>query len=213
MLEPHVRSISPNIPFYTQRVTSFSEQGFLSQEDAEYWQSRGCGIACLKMVLDGLRGDCWQQPTPAYGVLLRECLEAGGFCEKGWIHSKLIAVAARYGVAGKSLRKRTVSDLRKELDRNRPCIVSVTVKFAGGQLDRNNQVRVRGGHLAVAIGYELTDNQVTGILVNHPSANEKYDWERRLIPLSDFEASFAGNFMSFSNRPASIIARILSTLR
>lgn len=45
------------IPFYTQGVdfTDDSLQGFNSIQEAEHWQDRGCGIASVRMVIDGFQ--------------------------------------------------------------------------------------------------------------------------------------------------------------
>lgn len=53
--EDNIIKVPYPIPFYTQIVdfTDQSLQGFKNEEEAKYWQDRGCGIASIKMIIDG----------------------------------------------------------------------------------------------------------------------------------------------------------------
>jgi hypothetical protein len=193
---PRTREISFRIPFYSQRVDSWTVDGFIADEEAKYWQQRGCGIACLRMVLDGVLRTRGARLETSYASLISEGLALGAYCDRGWIHARLVRLAEEYGVQGTAFRSTTTSSIVAELDKDRPCIASVTVKFEGGQIDASGRPLRRGGHLAVLFGYAQEADRVTAFLVNHPSAGSS-NWERRWISIEQFEASFSGGLMSF----------------
>jgi hypothetical protein len=184
-------------------VESGDLQGFQSIEDAQFWQERGCGIACLRMVLDGFRKQHGHQASGTkYGDLVYRGLEAGAYCERGWIHAGLVKLASEYGIVGKTFRRPLfgcpdAAALLNEIRMNRPCIASVTVGFEGGQLNRDGTVISPGGHLVVVLGFEGNDPKPERILVHHPSSWKEYNWESRWIDFQRFEASSTGSFMSF----------------
>ncbi len=191
--------VSYPIPFYTQMVDFADEhlQGFRSKEDAEHWQVRGCGIASLKMVIDGFRRHCGEPPSEAYGELVYRGAASGAHCDKGWIHQGLVELAAGYRVRGKSIRRSGARDVLAELEQNRPCIVSVTAGFNGGKRKPDGALLAPGGHLIVALGYVMADGELQGFIVHHPSSYAAYNWERHFVRLDDFERSFSGAFLSF----------------
>jgi hypothetical protein len=189
--------VTQPIPFYSQAVWSYEAQGFRSSADAEYWRRRGCGIICIKMIIDGFMRDKRAPLSPTYGELLYSCLARGGYCSRGWIHAKLVEMADDFGIRGCTFRSASPNDIVAELQRNRPCIASVTRGFVGGQLRADNRIIPPGGHLAVVTGCLLTSDALCGFIVNHPSSFPAYNWEQKTIPLSAFVASFSGAFMSF----------------
>ena len=80
-----------NLPFYTQRMTAenWQEEGFSSLAEAESWSGRGCGIASLRMVLDGLGCACG-----GHWEMISKGLAVGAYKEGvGWIHGKLAEMA------------------------------------------------------------------------------------------------------------------------
>ena len=191
--------ISLPIPFYSQRIEDgmFDREGFRSREEAAYWQDRGCGVACLKMILDGYRIASNLAIETSYGQLVCQGLEMGAYCKKGWIHAGLVRLANRYGLQGSAFRNSDISTLLAELKLQRPCIVSVTTCFRGGLNSPDGIIFQPGGHLAVALGFNQADGETTGFIVNHPSSSSEYNWSHRSVDLSRFKASFSGSFMSF----------------
>jgi hypothetical protein len=113
-----VTEIAIPIPFYSQRVDFKSEnlEGFRSPEDAIYWQERGCGIACLKMILDGFRISDDLPLVPSYGELLHRGLDMGAYCERGWIHTGLVRLANEYGIQGTAFRQSQTKKLLEEVE-------------------------------------------------------------------------------------------------
>jgi len=190
--------VSVPIPFYSQRVASegYHRDGFESPEDALIWQERGCGIACLRMVVDGFRTARHEFLGPNYADLVRRGLETHAYCERGWVHAGLVRLAHELGIEGKSFQRSTSAKLARELSADRPCIASVTVCFDRGPA----MSRPRGGHLVVVLGFTGEEKSPNGFIVNHPSSVVEYNWPQRTIPISVFDACFSGAFMSFWDR-------------
>lgn len=186
------------IPFYSQRVdlrTALAD-GFASVGEAEHWIERGCGIACLRMIVDGFRARCGLSSTVRQGEMIHQGLDLGAYCDRGWIHAGLVKLAGLHHLGGACFRGATIDDLVRELRCGHPCIASISVGFEGGLVDEGGRPRRPGGHLAVVLGF-LGSNAEGGLVVNHPSSDPNYEWERRQIDRSAFAASFAGAFMSF----------------
>ena len=189
------------IPFYSQRYgTDFEAAGFRSKAEAEYWQDRACGMACLRMVLDGFRRTDGKVDVPPLGVLVYEGVAAGVYCDRGWVHQGLADLATRYGVHAEAKRKATVQNIIAELKRGRPCIASVTVRFKTVRVSTDGTILPAGGHLCVVLGWTEQEHRVTSAVVNHPSKCAKYDWERKSIQIDDFEKAFSGSFIAFGPR-------------
>ena len=103
------------LPFYTQRMTAenWQAEGFPSLAEAENWSGRGCGIASLRMVLEGFGCACGGQ-----GKMISKGLAAGAYKEGvGWIHGKLAEMAGNYGVFGEAKRGKALADLQKDLEK------------------------------------------------------------------------------------------------
>lgn len=186
-----------DFPFYTQQMTqeNWQLEQFLSLADGEYWTMRSCGIASLRMVLDG-----FGKNVERHGPMIEKGVAAGAYKPGvGWIHWGLAKMAAEYGIHGEALREKTVEDLKQELDNGHPCIISIAPYFLGGKPRVDGEgVYGKSGHLIPVFGYETEDGKLTAFLVHHPSAfteRNKADW---WVPMEDFLASFSGNFIRFS---------------
>ena len=149
------------------------------------------------MIIDGLRHSQGLPSGPTYGDLVYRGLEIGAYCDRGWIHTGLVKLANEHGIEGKAFRQSTVPRMLAEIQKDRPCIASVTIRLQGRLRRADGQLWRPGGHLSVVVGYEKEDNDVTAVIVNHPSSWSEYNWECRPIELERFEASFSGAFMSF----------------
>lgn len=92
-----------DFPFYTQRMTqeTWKEEGFSSFSEADSWTFRSCGIASLRMILEGLG-----KQVERHGTMIAKGVAAGAYKEGvGWIHWGLAKLAADYGIYGEALRK------------------------------------------------------------------------------------------------------------
>lgn len=210
--EPTLRTVVPDrskkysvldlpIPFYSQRVPDGSERvsGFANKAEAAYWQERGCGIACLRMVIDGYRFLDGLPAGPSQGELTRMGLQENAYCDRGWIHKGLVAMAAHLDITGWTYRSKSTAEIKAAVDSGYPTIASVSVGFHGGERDMEGLPTPPGGHLVVVLGYAGEGAAITDLLVNHPSSVIEYEWERRYIPIRAFEASFSGAFMAFTS--------------
>ena len=102
-----------DFPFYTQRMTqeTWKEEGFSSFSEADSWTFRSCGIASLRMILEGLG-----KQVERHGTMIAKGVAAGAYKEGvGWIHWGLAKLAADYGIYGEALREKTAEDLKQEL--------------------------------------------------------------------------------------------------
>lgn len=176
------------VPFFSQTVNwAGDDSGFPNQAEVDRWQSNACGIASLRMVIAALTGR-----DPGYWRLLQQGLDLNGYNAVGWIHAKLVDLAATHGVHGRALRRQTVADLAARLDAGRLAIASVTPGFWGGRPKPDGSVWGRGGHLVVAL--RTTES---GIACHHPSSVAEGNWIDRDLPFDRWEASFSGNFLEF----------------
>lgn len=187
------------IPFYSQRVdfNDIKLQGFESIDDAKYWQDRGCGIASIKMIIDGFQIYRGFKPSEPYGKLVYRSLKIGAHCEHGWIHKGLVSLAKQYKILGQAFRLSKVNDIQNEIEKNRPCIASVSGGFKGGNLNSRGEVIRKGGHLVVVKGVVKEKGELQGFIVNHPSSYWDFNWENHFVNVANFERSFSGAFMSF----------------
>ena len=197
-----VTRIPVPIPFHTQCVTpeNFASEGYATLEEGESWTCRSCGIASVRMVIDGLRALRGQEPCPCQAEMLRRGLTLGAYKPGvGWIHQGLADLAAEYGVTGTALRGQTPEDIRAFLAAGRPCIASVSPRFAGGEPEETGTPIPRGGHLVVLLGYAEEDGALTGYFVHHPSCFPEYSWPDCSVDAERFNASFSGNCIVFDS--------------
>ncbi|MDD3393965.1 MAG: C39 family peptidase [Anaerotignum sp.] len=189
------------IPFYTQRVTeeSWETDGFLNLEEGLSWEMRGCGIASLRMIVDGFlqqegKPSCEKQGAMIHKGLLQEAYKPG----VGWIHQGLADMAAEYGLLGIANREKNALDIGAEISAGKPCMISVSPRFAGGKPDEDGNPYQKGGHLVVAYGCELDEEgKPVAFLVHHPSCFLDYNWAAYWVSIAEFEASFSGNYIAF----------------
>lgn len=176
------------------------DDAFPTRELAEHWRLRGCGIACLRMVLS-----TYGIEHGSYWSLISEGIDGGAYCDRGWIHKGLVDMASRRHLTGWARTNRTTGDLCGELVDGHLAIASVTVCFRGGQPhpEAPTEVYSPGGHLVVVTGARQTaDGQPTDFRVHHPSATETNNLSDHWVNHERFEASFSGNYMAFA-RPTS----------
>ena len=191
-----------DFPFYTQQMTAenWEMEQFPSFEAADHWTFRSCGIASLRMVLDG-----FGKNVERHGPMIEKGVAAGAYKDGvGWIHWGLAHMAAEYGIHAEALRGKTPEELRAALDCGCPCIISVAPFFMGGQPNPYaGGIYGKGGHLIPCFGYEAEDGELTAFLVHHPSAFTEKNKPEWWVPMKEFLASFGGNFIRFSAVPFS----------
>ena len=181
------------IPFYTQKVNNYKEEGFKSEEDAKYWETSGCGIASVRMIIDGFRIKSKKSKCMRQGEMIYLGLEKGAYCDIGWIHSGLVEIAKEYDVIGITHRNSSIDCIEKDILDNKPCMISASPRFD------NDGSQPKGGHLVVALGIRYEEEKLQGFIINHPSSKDETSWERKYISLQDFINSFSGNYISFTS--------------
>lgn len=191
-----------DFPFYTQQMTAenWEAEQFPSFEAADHWTFRSCGIASLRMVLDG-----FGKNVERHGPMIERGVAAGAYKDGvGWIHWGLAHMAEEYGVFAEALRGKTPEDLKAAIAGGCPCIISVAPFFQGGKPNPYaGGTYGKGGHLVPCFGYETEDGKLTAFLVHHPSAFAEKNKPEWWVPAEDFLASFGGNFIRFSAEPFS----------
>ncbi len=190
-----------SIPFYTQRVTeeSWKADGFLDFQEGLSWEMRGCGIASLRMIVDGFLQQAGESYCEKQGTMIHKGLKKEAYKQGvGWIHQGLAEMAGEYGLLGVANRGKNAADVAAEIEKGKPCIVSVSPRFAGGKPDENGNPYGKGGHLVVAYGCELDEEgEPVAFLIHHPSCFLEYNWPRHWVSIEDFDASFSGNYIAF----------------
>lgn len=198
------KEISFPIPFYTQDVTeeSWQSDGFESFSEGHDWRMRGCGIASLRMVVDAyLQQENPEATCGGQGDMIHKGVEAQAYkAGVGWIHWGLANMAGAYDLWAEARREKTYLDVAEEISKNHPCIISVSPRFAGGEINPETEKPLsRGGHLVVAYGVLYDEaGQVTDFLVHHSSCFDGWDKPQWQVGLEAFTASFSGNFICFS---------------
>lgn len=191
-----------DFPFYTQRMTAenWEMEQFPSFEAADHWTFRSCGIASLRMVLDG-----FGKNAERHWPMIEKGLAAGAYKDGvGWIHWGLAHMAEEYGIQAEALRGKTPEELQAALDSGFPCIISIAPFFQGGKPNPYaGGIYGKGGHLIPCFGYETEEGKLTAFLVHHPSAFQEKNKPEWWVPMEDFLASFGGNFIRFSAEPFS----------
>lgn len=151
----------------------------LQEQDASYWAARGCGIACLRMILHHYTGR-----NEPYALLLAEALALGAYCERGWIHAGLAELARRRGLDAEACALGDVGELHAAL-RDGPIVASVTLGFP--------EDGRKGGHLVVLCGFDASGP--ARIEVRDPSS---WGEQNRSVPRHRLLASFSGRVIRFA---------------
>lgn len=183
------------LPFHTQRMTAenWQAEGFPSLAEAESWSGRGCGMASLRMILEGFGCACGGQ-----WEMISKGLAAGAYKEGvGWIHGKLAQMAVDFGVFGEAKRGKALDDLQKDLENGFVCMVSVTPYFRFGQPKPDGSLYGKGGHLVPVYGCETEGGKAVSFLLHHPSMYAACNVPRWAVAAEEFESSFSGNYIRF----------------
>ena len=147
--------------------------------DAGFWAERGCGVACLRMIVHFFTGR-----DEAYAGLLAEGVAQGAYGERGWIHAGLAAMAQRRGLMARACAIDGPDELRAVLLQG-PVIASVTLGFP--------EDGRRGGHLVVACGFDAAEPRC--IHVRDPA---RWGESNASVGESRFLASFSGRVIRFA---------------
>ena len=180
-----------DIPYYSQQrdVTD------------EFWQTRACGILCLKMVLD-----FYETRTPEPNEFLKSAFAKGAYYNpNGWIHSKQVEIATDFGLTafrkefGRVPVKNSIDGedafsedcsveegvdyLRNFLALEQPAIVSVAKKF-------KDPVKF---HQIVLTGFETGKvGTISGFYYNDPDSQNEQEGKNLFVSLDIFQKHWRG---------------------
>ncbi|MGH3826333.1 MAG: C39 family peptidase [Pseudonocardiaceae bacterium] len=167
----------------------WAESGADTPEEYAYWAWRGCGIACLRMVL-AARGET---PPPAV-PLARECLRHGGYVRRGdqllgLIYTPFTAwIEPAFGLKSQVRTELLVDQLAAEA---RTGLVMASVHPWLRWPERAPPHR--GGHLVLVTG--AGDDY---LLVHNPSGLPGQTQEYARLPVATFARYYAGRGIVFS---------------
>ncbi|HMT03568.1 MAG TPA: cysteine peptidase family C39 domain-containing protein [Burkholderiales bacterium] len=141
----------------------------------KYWSHRSCGLACSAMAIKALNNGT----SVSINKLHDQSMAIYAFTIKGIIHEKLANILNKNEVNAKAITCH-ISEITKMLDKDNLFIASVSHLFSPEK---------KGGHLILVHGYEIIENK-TFLKIQDPSP---YGEGKKLIKLSEFEASYCGN--------------------
>ena len=168
------------VPYYSQYIDVANIE----------WQSRACGVACLKMLLGAQ-----VVRTPSIDEMIRQGEAIGAYGPSGWTHDGLLALAQKYytklsrtewrqaeGKTADELNEEGIAFLISELRSGHPIIVSAIKNFEV----------VDKFHMVVLTGFEEEDGKVTGFYYHDPDCTTRSDGVNRFVPVDVFPCLFVG---------------------
>lgn len=173
-------------PFYSSMVSyDWQALGYPSEKAAQYWDTRSCGVACLRMVYARMVPE--QAFLPA--AITEELLRDGAYSEQsGWKHAGLARHARRNGLEAEQKQVSSPEELTDLASGTGVLVVSV-----GSSFDEPN----RSGHLAVLIG--ITDAGEAHL--HRPSGQHKTEGRDFRVDLDTFWEHFSGRAIHFRANP------------
>ena len=175
---------------------NWRDYGAESPEEYAHWALRSCGVVCVKMAVEAVRGEA----SGAVMDWVREGLSIDGYLteirpdrpdqrvEKGWLHDALVQLAERHGVRASRTADLKLDDLAACMMADQLVIASVT-----SELGDDVPITRSSGHLVVVTGVDLHDDgAVRGVIVHNPSGREAVYQAGVRIPAARFEAGFSG---------------------
>jgi len=179
------------VPFYPQKwdLSQWKALGFSSEEDARYWERSCCGILCLQMA-----AEYYTKKTYTTHSVIEQGRALGAYTDEyGWSHAGLVQLAGELGMEAER-GAYAPDDIARTLDAGGLVIISIKWGFRS---QKSFKERLRfwkkyGGHLALVIGVERTNNKITHFIVHHTSIREGYNWEAQSVPLAQFKKGYTG---------------------
>ncbi|ABM08067.1 hypothetical protein [Paenarthrobacter aurescens] len=172
------------VPFYSSMVShDWEALGYPSQNVARFWDTRSCGVACLRMVYAHLLPEL--QVLPA--TITEELLVDGAYTEQaGWHHAGLARHGQKNRLEADRLQFSTKEEFIETARGPGALVVSVGPSFGNPGTS---------GHLAVLAA--ITDSG--HIRIHRPS--NRHPKEGRNIPLDPamFWDHFSGRAIHFRN--------------
>lgn len=171
---------------------SWQQWGCASAAEYAYWVDRACGIACVKMVVEGLGGprrpmmEWIQDGLGRNGYLVTP--DANGHpLERGWVHRALAEQISACGFQA-SARPASLEEMVGFLGSGQALIASVSY-----ELGKDAPVTRQGGHLVVVTGADLTGQGQAGCFyIHNPSGRSAAYRANARIEARRFAQAFSG---------------------
>ncbi|PYI38459.1 hypothetical protein CVS30_10045 [Arthrobacter psychrolactophilus] len=157
--------------------------GYPSVRVAKFWDSRSCGIACLRMAFGALNVVGSLGPA----ALTEALLKRGAYSEaSGWNHSRLAAYANELELSAAPQRIDSIDQLLRILASGAVVIVSVGHNF---------ETPGRAGHLAVLLSIVGNGEAV----LHMPSGDDPHQGRGITVSTDVFWEHFSGRAVVLSN--------------
>lgn len=169
---------------------NWARSGAGTPQEYAYWVMRACGIACVKMCVEGFGGvkrsmmDWVQRGLAEEGYLIVE--KDGKRVERGWIHGKLARLMELEGLKS-TAAPATLGEIETMLRAG--CLAIASVSYELGTL---YPVTFKGGHLVVVRGMDIENGRVCTVYINNPSGRLPALQDNATIPAERFEAAYTG---------------------
>lgn len=169
--------------------------GFATKQEAVYWMQRGCGIACIKMLVD------FTGKILSFADLTGQGVQLGGYDtrnDKGWYYKPLLELGKKHGLQGVTTSHCTNDELANGIIQHKFYIASVNPQIIRG--DKIITSTQKSGHLILVIGVRVTRGAVAGFYIHNPSGKSEPMRQKAFIPVSVFGQSY-GNRGIWINSP------------
>jgi hypothetical protein len=175
-----------------RRDSRWQQWGCESAEEYAYWVDRACGIACVKMVVEGLGG-----PQRLMMEWIEGGLERKGYLvtkdangnpvERGWVHRALAELINACGFQA-TTRQASMEEIARLVDSGQIVIASVSY-----ELGREGTITHQGGHLVVVTGADVNDEGEVGCFyINNPSGRLGIYQTNARIDAGRFAQAYSG---------------------
>jgi hypothetical protein len=144
-----------------------------------YWQTRACGMACVKMALD-----FFHKNSPPLDDLVWQGVRIDGYGPSGWIHAALVSILDMQGVAAErkefkigELYEAGIAEIILSLESGLPVIVSAVKKFEVADKF----------HMVLLTGFEKESDTVKGFYYHDPDAQTQEEGMNRFVSSEQFK--------------------------
>lgn len=177
-----------HVPFYGSFAShNWKVLGYPSQEVARFWDTRSCGVACLRMAYGYLAPSDKFLPAD----LTEELLRIGAYSEAaGWSHLGLARHARARGFTAQLLNIPRPDDLWMAATAPGLLIVSIASSFD----DEGS-----AGHLAVVAGFSESGD----VIVHRPSSQDPKEGRSVHVDPDTFWTHFSGRGIHIGRKPSS----------
>ncbi|MCR4284309.1 MAG: C39 family peptidase [Parcubacteria group bacterium] len=179
-----------DVPYYSQHIDVLDES----------WQSRACGVICLKMVMDFYNLKSGRVIISADDLIKEGAYIEGNLPAYGWSHNHLVLLARNHGFMAypqefrshkidyankkeevseyeEALIDKGIEKIISSLENGHPVIVSIFKNFEIGDKF----------HMVLLTGFESGRGEVKGFYYHDPDSVDKEEGKHRFVPTETFK--------------------------